>query len=318
MANQELIVVALGGNALLRRGDKGSFEEQYRNVENAAKYLADIVEAGHGLVITHGNGPQVGATLLRHDAGLKMHNIPAFPMDACGAETQGFIGYIIQQNLRNELKRRGLDKFVITVITRVIVDKDDPAFKNPTKPIGPFYSKEEMEKIKAQHPEYVFAEDKARGGWRRVVPSPDPKIIAERFAIKKLVEAGFIVVASGGGGIPIIEENGRASGVEAVIDKDLAGEKLAELIQADRFIILTDVDGAYINFGKPDQKRLEKVTAAEARKYLEQGHFGSGSMLPKVLACIRFVESGGKEAIIAELSQLKEALAGKAGTHFTR
>lgn len=318
MDGGELIVVALGGNALLRRGDKGSFEEQYRNVSEAARYLADIVEAGHKLVITHGNGPQVGATLLRHDAGQKIHGIPAFPMDACGAETQGLIGYIIQQNLRNELKRRGIDKYVITVVTRVIVDKDDPAFKNPTKPIGPFYKKEDMDKLKAEHPEYVFAEDKARGGWRRVVPSPDPKIIAERHAIKALVDAGFIVVASGGGGIPIIEENGRASGVEAVIDKDLAGEKLAELIKADRFVILTDVDGAYLNYGKPDQKKLEKVTAAEARKYLEEGHFGSGSMLPKVLACIRFVESGGKGAIIAELSQFKEAFAGKAGTHFIR
>ncbi|MEM4288291.1 MAG: carbamate kinase [Candidatus Caldarchaeum sp.] len=315
MANEELVVVALGGNALLRRGDKGSFEEQYKNVASTAVYLADLVEKGYKLVITHGNGPQVGATLLRHDAGQKLYSIPAFPMDACGAETQGFIGYIIQQNLRNELKRRGIDKYVITVVTRVIVDKDDPAFKNPTKPIGPFYSKEEMEKIKAEHPEYVFAEDKARGGWRRVVPSPDPKIIAERRAIRTLVDAGFIVVASGGGGIPIIEEDGRASGVEAVIDKDLAGEKLAELIQASRFIILTDVDGAYLDFGKPTQRRLEKVSAQEMKKYLEQGHFGSGSMLPKVLACIRFVEAGGKEAIIAELSQLKEAIEGRAGTH---
>ncbi|MCS7137516.1 MAG: carbamate kinase [Candidatus Caldarchaeum sp.] len=311
----ELIVIALGGNALMRRGEKGSFEEQYRNVGRTAVFLADLVEAGYKLVITHGNGPQVGATLLRHDAGMKLHNIPPFPMDACGAETQGFIGYAIQQNLRNELKRRGIDKYVITVVTRVIVDKDDPAFKNPTKPIGPFYSKEEMDKIKAEHPEYVFAEDKARGGWRRVVPSPDPKIIAERFAIRNLVDAGFIVVASGGGGIPIIEENGRAQGVEAVIDKDLAGEKLAELIGASRFIILTDVDGAYINYGKPDQKKLERVSASEAKRYLNEGHFGSGSMLPKVQACIRFVESGGKEAIIAELSQLKEAIQGKAGTH---
>ncbi|MEM1937732.1 MAG: carbamate kinase [Candidatus Caldarchaeum sp.] len=315
MEDGELIVVALGGNALLRRGDKGSFEEQYNNVGRTAVFLADLVEAGYKLVITHGNGPQVGATLLRHDAGHKIHGIPAFPMDACGAETQGFIGYAIQQNLRNELKKRGIDKYVITVITRVIVDKDDPAFKNPSKPIGPFYSKEEMEKIKAEHPEFIFAEDKARGGFRRVVPSPDPKIIAERHAIRKLVDSGFIVVASGGGGIPIIEENGRAHGVEAVIDKDLAGEKLAELIGASRFIILTDVDGAYINYGKPDQKKLDRLTAREAKRYLEAGHFASGSMMPKVLACVRFVENGGKEAIIAELSQLKEAIAGSAGTH---
>jgi carbamate kinase len=315
MNTGELIVVALGGNALLRRGDKGSFEEQYRNVGQTAVYLADLVEKGYRLVITHGNGPQVGATMLRHEAGQKLYSLPAFPMDACGAETQGFIGYIIQQNLRNELKRRGIDKYVITVVTRVIVDKNDPAFQKPSKPVGPFYSREEMEKIKAEHPEFIFVEDKARGGWRRVVPSPDPKIIAERFAIKKLVDEGFIVVASGGGGIPIIEENGRAQGVEAVIDKDLAGERLAELIGAARFIILTDVDGAYINFGKPDQRRLERVTASEARRYLEEGHFGSGSMLPKVLACIRFVEAGGKEAVIAELSQLKDALEGRAGTH---
>ncbi len=315
MTNGELVVVALGGNALLRRGNKGSFEEQYKNVGATAVFLADLVEKGFRLIITHGNGPQVGAALLRHDAGMKVHNLPPFPMDACGAETQGFIGYMIQQNLRNELKRRGIDKYVVTVITQVIVDKDDPAFKNPTKPIGPFYSTAEMEKIKSEHPEYVFTEDEARGGWRRVVPSPDPKTIEEGYAIKMLVDGGFIVVACGGGGIPIIEEKGKARGVEAVIDKDLAGEKLAELVQADRFIILTDVDGAYLNYGKPNQKKLERVTASEARKYLEAGHFGSGSMFPKVLACIRFVEAGGKEAIIAELSQLKEAVEGKAGTH---
>jgi len=319
MSNGELIVVALGGNALLRRGEKGTFEEQYRNVSDTARYLADLVERGYRLVITHGNGPQVGATLLRHDAGEKMYNIPPFPMDVCGAETQGFIGYMIQQALRNELKRRGIDKYVITVITRVIVDEKDPAFSNPTKPIGPFYSKEEMERIKQQHPDYVFKEDKARGGWRRVVPSPDPKIIAERFAIRTLVDAGFIVVASGGGGIPIIEKDGwRAEGVEAVIDKDLAGQRLASLIKADRFIILTDVDAAYINYGKPDQRKLEKITVEEAKQYYEQGHFAEGSMGPKVLAAIRFVEEGGKEAIIAERSQVMEAIEGKTGTHIIK
>ena len=312
---KELIVVALGGNALLRRGEKGTFEEQFRNVENTSRFLADLVERGYKLVITHGNGPQVGATLLRHDAGQKMYGIPAFPMDVCGAETQGFIGYMIQQALRNELKRRGIDKYVITVVTRVIVDKDDPDFRNPSKPVGPFYKREEMEKIKAIHPEYVFKEDKARGGWRRVVPSPDPKLIAERYAIRTLVDAGFIVVASGGGGIPIIEENGKASGVEAVIDKDLAGERLATLVEASKFIILTDIDAAYLNFGKPSQKKLERVKVSEVKKYYEEGHFTKGSMGPKVLASIRFVEAGGDEAIIAELSQLMDALEGRAGTH---
>ena len=308
--------MALGGNALLRRGEKGSFEEQYNNVRRTSRFLADLVEMGYKLVITHGNGPQIGATLLRHDAGKRMYDIPPFPMDVCGAETQGFIGYMIQQALRNELKRRGIDKYVITVVTRVIVDEDDPAFQNPSKPVGKFYTKEEMEELKRIHPEYVFKEDKARGGWRRVVPSPDPKIIAERHAIKTLVEAGFIVVASGGGGIPIVEVDGvEARGVEAVIDKDLAGERLAALLGASRFIILTDVDGAYLNYGKPNQKKIERIKASELRKLYDEGHFPPGSMGPKVLAAIRFIEDGGKEAIIAELSQLKDAIEGRAGTH---
>lgn len=312
---KNLIVVALGGNALLRRGQKGSFEEQYANVERTSRFLADLVERGYKLVITHGNGPQVGATLLRHDAGQKMYDIPPFPMDVCGAETQGFIGYMIQQTLRNELKRRGIDKYVVTVVTRVIVDEDDPDFQNPSKPVGPFYSKEEMEKIKAMHPEYVFKEDKARGGWRRVVPSPDPKLIAERYAIKALVDADFIVVASGGGGIPIVEKDGKARGVEAVIDKDLAGERLATLVGANKFIILTDVDAAYVNYGKPNQRKLERISVKELKKLYEEGHFPPGSMGPKVKAAIRFVEGGGEEAIIAELSQLMDAIEGRAGTH---
>lgn len=310
----ELLVVALGGNAILQRGEKGTFEEQYNNVKNTAKDLANLVEAGYKLVITHGNGPQVGATLLRHEAGQKMFGIPAFPMDVCGAETQGFIGYMIQQALRNELKSRGIDKYVVTVITRVIVDKDDPAFKNPTKPVGPFYTKEEAEELAKKRPDWVIKEDSGRG-YRRVVPSPDPKIIAERHAIKTLAENGFIVVASGGGGIPIVEEGTVARGVEAVIDKDLAGERLATLIRADRFIILTDVDGAYLNYGTPQQKKLGFVRLSEMKKYYQEGHFKAGSMGPKVLASIRFVENGGKEAIIAKLGTVIEALEGKEGTH---
>jgi carbamate kinase len=310
-----LVVLALGGNALLRKGESGSFFEQFENVKKTAKILADLIEKGHKIVITHGNGPQVGATLLRHDAGQKVYEVPAFPMDVCGAETQGFIGYMIQQALGNELKKRGIDIGVVTIVTRVLVDDKDPAFKNPTKPVGPFYTREEMEKIKKEHPEYVFKEDKARGGWRRVVPSPDPKKILEGEAIKALVNSGFIVVASGGGGIPVIETSEGIKGVEAVIDKDLAGERLASLIGADKFVILTDIDGAYINFGKPNQKKIEKIRAEELKKYVEEGHFAEGSMLPKILATIRFVENGGKEAIIAELSQLVQAINGKAGTH---
>lgn len=281
-----------------------------------AKYLADLVERGYRLVITHGNGPQIGAQMLRHEAGRKLYGIPPFPMDVCGAETQGFIGYMIQQALRTELKRRGIDKYVITLITRVIVDPEDPAFRNPTKPVGPYYTEEEVARFRAEHPEYVFREDRARGGWRRVVPSPDPKIIAERHAIRTLVDAGFIVVACGGGGIPIIERDGwRAEGIEAVIDKDLASERLATLIRADRLVILTDVDGAYVNFGKPDQRRLGWVTVSELKRYYEAGHFESGSMGPKVLAAIRFVESGGKEAIITERRNVLGSVEGEEGTH---
>jgi len=312
---RELIVVALGGNALLRRGQKGTFEEQYRNVKETAKFLADLIQRGYRLAITHGNGPQVGATLLRHDAGEKLYQVPAFPMDVCGAETQGFIGYMIQQALRDELRRRGIDRDVVTIVTRVVVDKNDPAFQNPTKPVGPFYTREQMEELKKIHPEYVFREDKARGGWRRVVPSPDPRYIAESNAIKILAENGVIVIASGGGGIPVVEEDGEMRGVEAVIDKDLAGERLATFLRADKFVILTDIDGVYINFGKPNQKKLTKVKVDELKRYLREGHFAAGSMKPKVEAVIRFIEGGGKEAIIAELSQLLDAVEGDAGTH---
>jgi len=312
---RELIVVALGGNALLRRGQKGTFEEQYQNVKVTAKFLADLIQRGYRLTITHGNGPQVGATLLRHDAGERLYQVPAFPMDVCGAETQGFIGYMIQQALRDELRRRGIDRDVVTIVTRVVVDKDDPAFQNPTKPVGPFYTREQMEELKKIHPEYVFREDKARGGWRRVVPSPDPRYIAESNAIKILAENGVIVIASGGGGIPVVEEDGEMRGVEAVIDKDLAGERLATFLRADKFVILTDIDGVYINFGKPNQRKLTKVKVDELKRYLREGHFAAGSMKPKVEAVIRFIEGGGKEAIIAELSQLLDAVEGDAGTH---
>lgn len=313
--NRNLIVIALGGNALLRRGQKGTFDEQYENVKQTCVILANIIEAGYEVVITHGNGPQVGATILRHDAGEKLYNIPAFPMDVCGAETQGFIGYIIQQALTNELHSRGIERNIVTIITRVVVDKNDPDFKNPSKPVGPFYGLEEVEKLKKIHPEYIFKEDKARGGWRRVVPSPDPKYIVEGPAIKSLVEAGYIVVTSGGGGIPVIEEDGRLKGVEAVIDKDLAGERLATYLGAEKFIILTDVDAVYVNYGKQDQKRISKIKVEELKKIYDEGHFPPGSMGPKVKAALRFIESGGKEAIIAELTQLMEAISGNSGTH---
>jgi carbamate kinase len=313
MSEKNLIVIALGGNALLQRGQKGTFQEQYENTKITAKKIADLIERGYKVVITHGNGPQVGATLLRHDAGQKIYGVPAFPMDVAGAETQGFIGYMIQQSLRNELKARKIDKYVVTIVTRTIVDENDPAFQNPTKPVGPFYKKEEVDELKKQFPDWVFKEDSGRG-WRRVVPSPDPKLIAERYAIKTLVEAGFVVVASGGGGIPIIEKDGVAYGVEAVIDKDLAGQRLATLVGASKFIIATDVDGAYLNYGTPNQKKLEKVSVEEMKRYYAEGHFKEGSMGPKVLAAIRFVEAGGESSTIGHLYDLIDLVEGKKGT----
>ena len=309
---ENLIVIALGGNALLQRGQKGTFDEQYGSVKATVGKIADLIQRGHRVVLVHGNGPQVGATMLRHEAAKSI--VPPFPLDPCGAETQGFIGYMIQQALRNELKSRGIDKFVVTVITRVVVDKHDPAFQNPTKPIGPFYSKDEAEKVRKEKPELVVNEDAGRG-YRREVASPDPKIIAERSAIRALVDAGFIVVACGGGGIPIVEENGTAVGVEAVIDKDLAGQRLATLIGANVFVVLTDVEGAYLNYGTPKQELIREITTGRLMNYLREGQFKEGSMAPKVEAAIRFVEGGGDQAIITSLGTLTEALEKKIGTH---
>jgi len=312
LSTKDLVVIALGGNAILRRGERGTFEEQYRNVCETVRRIADLVQDGCGVVITHGNGPQVGATLLRHEAAKNI--VPPFPLDVCGSETQGFIGYMIQQALRNELKKRGLDTYVVTIVTRVIVDADDEAFKDPTKPVGPFYTKDEAEKIRAQYPDLVMKEDAGRG-YRRVVASPDPKIIAERFAIRSLVDNGFVVVACGGGGIPIVEEGTQARGVEAVIDKDLAGQRLASLIGATIFVILTDVDGAYLNYGTPKQSMIKQSTPQQLEQYMNEGHFKEGSMSPKIAAAIRFVKSGGQKAIIAELNELAEAMRGTSGTH---
>ena len=307
------VVIALGGNAILQRGQKGTYEEQMANVMKTAKQIVDIILDGdYEVVITHGNGPQVGALLLHMDAGQAAHGIPAQPMDVAGAMTQGQIGYMIQQAIRNELKRRGIEKPVATIVTQTIVDKNDPAFQHPSKPVGPFYDEETAKKL-AKEKGWVVIEDSGRG-WRRVVPSPDPMGHVEAPVIVDLVEKGFIVIASGGGGVPVIEEDGQLKGVEAVIDKDLAGERLAEEVKADIFMILTDVNGAAVNFGKPDERWLGKVTVEELKKYYEEGHFKKGSMGPKVLAAIRFVEWGGERAVIAALDRAVEALEGKTGT----
>jgi carbamate kinase len=313
---KKTVVVALGGNAILQPGQKGTFEEQYGNVQRTVEQLAAMVLSGKWrLVITHGNGPQVGNILLQQDAAKAV--VPPMPMDVCGAESQGFIGYMIQQAFHNVLAHAGRgDIPVATIVTQVLVDKADPAFENPTKPVGPFYSAEEAKRLQAEKGWHVV-EDAGRG-WRRVVPSPDPKAIVEREAIRLLVENRAIVVASGGGGIPVIKEDGTYRGVEAVIDKDLAGERLAEDVGAAVFLILTDVDRVRLNYKRPGEKVLDRLTVAEAKGYAQQGHFAKGSMEPKVKACVRFIEAGGERAVIASLAQAVEAAEGRAGTQVVR
>lgn len=313
---QKTVVIALGGNALLQVGQKGTAEEQRQNVYRAAGELADMVLSGRfRIVLTHGNGPQVGNILLQNEAA--KHIVPPMPMDVCGAQSQGMIGYMIQQALRNVLAERGRpDIPVVTVVTQVLVDKADPAFQNPTKPVGPFYTKEEALRLTAEKG-WQMVEDAGRG-WRRVVPSPGPQAIVEKEAIRILVASGAIVIASGGGGIPVIKENGTYRGVEAVIDKDLAGERLAEDVGAKIFLILTDVDRVRLNYRKPNEVALSQMSVAEAKGFLAEGHFAKGSMEPKVKACVRFVEAGGERAVIAALDQALAALDGQAGTQIFR
>lgn len=308
------IVVALGGNAILQPGQKGTDKEQIENVHKTCRQIASMIKEGYRVVITHGNGPQVGNILIQN--GAASDKVPAMPLDICGAESQGLIGYMMQQQLVNILNEMGINKTVVTVVTQMVVDRSDPAFKKPTKPVGPFYTKEYAEKaIKEKGESWI--EDAGRG-WRKVVPSPNPIRIVEIESILDLINSGCIVIANGGGGIPVVEENGRYEGVEAVIDKDFGGERLAFNVKADIFMILTDVPKVYINYNKPDQKPLDEVTVAEIEKYQEEGHFKAGSMGPKVEACRRFIVNGGKNAIITSLDTAIDALRGQAGTRIVK
>ncbi|HHW06025.1 MAG TPA: carbamate kinase [Clostridia bacterium] len=307
------VVVALGGNAILQPKQKGTVEEQMANVSYSAQQIVKLIQAGYRVVVSHGNGPQVGNILLQNAAA--RDQVPAMPLDVCGAESQGLIGYMIQQCVYNELKKAGLDKQVVTVLTQVVVDRQDPAFENPTKPVGPFYSREEAEKNMKEKGE-TWIEDSGRG-WRKVVPSPRPKEIVEIGTIRTLVDNGVIVIASGGGGIPVVKDDDRLAGVEAVIDKDLASSLLARELGADVLVIATDVTNVAINYGKPDQKNLERLTVAEAKNYLAAGQFGKGSMGPKVEAAINFVEAGG-EAVITSLSHLEAGVKGEKGTRIVQ
>jgi carbamate kinase len=302
---RKLAVVAFGGNALLQSGQKGTIGEQEQNAyETSEKLLVLIQEKNYHLVITHGNGPQVGNLLLNNTAGNKLYGLPEMPLDICVAYSQGFIGYIIEQQLRNVLMANDLDRDIITIITQVLVNKDDPAFQNPTKPIGPYYTKEEADAIQKETGS-VFAADPRGRGWRKVVASPRPLVINNKISIEKIARQGTIVVAVGGGGIPVfyVEEN-KLQGIDAVIDKDLASALLAAQINADKLFILTDVPKVCINFNTPQEKSLDRMNIYEAKKYLAEGHFAEGSMAPKIRAAIYFVEHSGKDAIITKTTKL--------------
>lgn len=293
------VVVALGGNAILKPGQEGRAEDQFKNVRSTCQQIVRMIEIGHQIVITHGNGPQVGAILLQNEEASGV--VPAMPLDICGAESQGLIGYMIQQSLRNPLEEQGIRVPVATVVTQVLVDEKDPAFENPTKPVGPFYGEGEARRL-AMERGFTVIEDSGPG-WRRVVPSPDPKGIVEEDAIKLLVESGAVVIASGGGGIPVVRRAGELVGVEAVIDKDLAGERLATAVKANILLILTDVDGVALNYGTARERFLDSMTISEARQYLTEGHSAAGRMRPKVLAAMRFLENGGESCIIVSLER---------------
>ncbi len=308
-------MVALGGNAILQRGERGTFEEQYRNVQKTTSKIAKLIRKGRKIVITHGNGPQIGATLIRHEAARL--TIPPLPLHACGAETQGFLGYVIQQSLQSELVKLGMKKMVVTVVTQVVVDERDPAFRKPTKPIGPFYNKKERVQLLKERSDLVIDEDSGRG-YRRLVPSPEPRSLVETEAITTLVNSGVIVIASGGGGIPVIESEGKRRGVDAVIDKDLAAEKLATSIKAKELAIMTDVEGVFINYRRKNEQLLSRVKRKELVQYAIAGHFASGSMAPKVEAAVRFLKNGGDRVVIAKLDSIEEAIEGKSGTQITK
>lgn len=317
MMGSSKVVIALGGNALQEAGTPPTAEAQLEVVHATCGYLADISCKGYEMAIVHGNGPQVGRIVLGQEIASKADsNLPGMPFDVCGAMSQGYIGYQIQQSLRDALRNRNKNTPVVTLLTQVIVDKEDSAFENPTKPIGPFYTEDEAKKLMAEKG-YEVREDAGRG-WRRVVASPTPKRIAEIDSVKRLWDS-TIVITAGGGGIPVIENmDGSLTGVAAVIDKDLAAERLAEDMETDYLLILTEVDKISLNYKKPNQEDLTNVTVAQAIKYIDEGHFAPGSMLPKVLAAIKFARRfPGKKAIITSLYKAVDALEGRAGTVIT-
>ena len=302
--NKKIAVVALGGNALLRENEIGTIQQQEKNTYQTCVHLIKLIKEGYELVITHGNGPQVGNIMLRNEAGYREYKIPQMPLDICVADSQGGIGYMIERQIKNIFREYKIRKNVVTVVTQVLVDKNDPAFTYPTKPVGRFFLREEAELL-ARSGGFIFKEDSGKRGWRRVVPSPEPIDILNKKVIRDLVKRKNVVIAAGGGGVPVFKnEKNNLVGVEAVIDKDLASALLAEEIGAEALFILTDVPNVYLNFNKPNQQKLERITIQQAEEYLESGEFADGSMGPKIQAAIYFIKNGGKETIITESTQL--------------
>ncbi|HIA6832937.1 TPA: carbamate kinase [Staphylococcus aureus] len=309
---KEKIVIALGGNAIQTK--EATAEAQQTAIRRAMQNLKPLFDSPARIVISHGNGPQIGSLLIQQ-AKSNSDTTPAMPLDTCGAMSQGMIGYWLETEINRILTEMNSDRTVGTIVTRVEVDKDDPRFDNPTKPIGPFYTKEEVEELQKEQPDSVFKEDAGRG-YRKVVASPLPQSILEQQLIRTLADGKNIVIACGGGGIPVIKKENTYEGVEAVIDKDFASEKLATLIEADTLMILTNVENVFINFNEPNQQQIDDIDVATLKKYAAQGKFAEGSMLPKIEAAIRFVESGeNKKVIITNLEQAYEALIGNKGTH---
>ncbi len=309
------VVVAVGGNALIKDEGHQEVHDQLRSAQETAELIADFIDLGYEIVLTHGNGPQVGFILRRSELAFEAGELHFVPLKNCVADTQGAIGYQLQESLYNSLRKRKISRGVATVVTMVEVDPDDPSFSNPTKPIGVFYSEEKIRAIKDKHPDWqlVFQDGK---GYRRVVASPLPRRVVEADVIRRMVDAGICVIASGGGGIPVVADaEGFLSGINAVIDKDLSSALLANELEADLLIILTAVDNVYLDFNKPTQRKLDVMSIAQAEQYLAEGHFATGSMGPKVRAAMNFLRSGGRRAIITSAEQLVTAVQGKAGTH---
>lgn len=315
MIKKGVAVVAVGGNSLIKDEKRKSIPDQYQAAKESMSHIVDMIEAGWEVVVTHGNGPQVG--FIHRRSELSVHELHEVPLDYCGADTQGSIGYMFDMALYNEFLRRGLNKKVAAVVTQTVVDRHDKAFEHPTKPIGSFMD-EKTAKHRAETEGWVVVEDAGRG-WRRVVASPIPQRIVEADAINTLIKAGFVVIGVGGGGIPVIEEDdGSLKGVEAVIDKDFGSSLLATMIKADLFVISTAVEKVAINFNKPNQQWLDKLSMEEAKTYLAEGHFAKGSMMPKIQAILRFLEAGGKQALITNPENIGRAMRGETGTWISR